>query len=124
MKAPGDLTEDELDEALDALYARAQLQQETALFQLVTISTAVHQFAAHAITHCLELSEDVLRKSEDLKNVIRDYFQSEGEIASADLKSLVKKFLAYFLIILKYFALITIFDKCSPNRKNYQTRHR
>lgn len=91
MKAPGDLTEDELDEALDALFARAQSQQNSALQQLETISNAVHKFSTPKVLDCLQLTDELLRKSEDLKNVIRDYFQSEPQLYSVDPKSSQEK---------------------------------
>ncbi|KAG7211518.1 hypothetical protein KM043_010785 [Ampulex compressa] len=77
VKAPGDLTESELDEALEALVARALSQQTSSLQQLEIISTALNKFSTPSVEKCLVLDEEMEQKSDELKNVIRDYFRSE-----------------------------------------------
>nr|XP_033339982.1 ATP-dependent DNA helicase Q4 [Megalopta genalis] len=77
VRAPGDLTEEELDEALDALVNRAQFQEISALQQLETISATVHKFSMPSVTQCLTTNEDMTSKSEDMKSVIRKYFAGE-----------------------------------------------
>lgn len=77
MKAPGDLTEEELDEALDALYGRAQSQETSAVQQLETISVTLHKFSVPSVTQCLITNEEMTNKSDELKNVIRKYFGGE-----------------------------------------------
>ncbi|XP_078041314.1 recQ4 helicase [Augochlora pura] len=77
VRAPGDLTDEELDEALDALISRAQFQETSGLQQLETISTTVHKFSMPSVTQCLTVNEDVTSKSDDMKSVIRKYFAGE-----------------------------------------------
>ena len=77
VKAPGDLTDVELDEALDALVSRAQSQETSALQQLETIGVTLHKFSMPAVTGCLVLNEEMESKSDELKAVIRRYFEGE-----------------------------------------------
>ncbi|XP_076225557.1 recQ4 helicase [Nomia melanderi] len=80
VKAPGDLTEEELDEALDALYGRAQSQETSAIQQLETINATLHKFSMPSVNHCLVTNEEMTNKSDELKNVIRKYFDGEAII--------------------------------------------
>ncbi|XP_066588951.1 ATP-dependent DNA helicase Q4 [Prorops nasuta] len=77
VKAPGDLSEVELDEALEELVSRAQLQENSRLLQLETISKALNKFSVHSVKQCINLDEDMMKKSNDLKDTIRNYFQSD-----------------------------------------------
>lgn len=80
VKAPGDLTDTELDEALDALIARTQSQESSCLQQLELISFAFDKISVPTIKHCLILDDDVMKRSEELKTIIRDYFQSDSSL--------------------------------------------
>nr|XP_012232779.1 PREDICTED: ATP-dependent DNA helicase Q4 [Linepithema humile] len=84
VKAPGDLTDVELDEALDALIARTQSQESLRLQQLESISCALSKISTSSIKHCSILNDDVTRRSEELKSVIREYFQSDSPIKNVD----------------------------------------
>ncbi|XP_076650012.1 recQ4 helicase [Halictus rubicundus] len=77
VRAPGDLTEEELDEALDALVNRAQFQEVSALQQLETISMTLHKFSMPSVTHCTTMTEQTTNKSDELKIIIRKYFAGE-----------------------------------------------
>lgn len=77
VKAPGDLTETELDEALDALVSRAQSQETSALQQLETISTTLQKFSVSSVQQCLTLNDEMINKSNQLKDVIRNYFDGK-----------------------------------------------
>ncbi|KAI4486376.1 hypothetical protein M0802_012301 [Mischocyttarus mexicanus] len=77
VKARGDLTEAELDEALDVLVSRTQSREISSLQQLEAVSMAFQKYSAPIIGECFTMSEDILNKSEGLKNTIRNYFQSD-----------------------------------------------
>lgn len=77
VKAPGDLTEMELDEALDALVSRAQSQETSALRQLETIGVTLHKFSVSSVKECLTLTDEMTNSSDKLKDVIRDYFDGK-----------------------------------------------
>ncbi|XP_050590348.1 ATP-dependent DNA helicase Q4 isoform X3 [Bombus affinis] len=77
VKAPGDLTEVELDEALDALVSRAQSQETSSLQQLETISVMLHKFSVPSVEECLILNDEMINKSDQLKDVIRNYFEGK-----------------------------------------------
>lgn len=80
VKAPGDLIDMELDEALDALIARIQSQESSCLQQLELISFAFDKISVPTIKHCSILDDDVMKRSEELKTIIRDYFQSDSPL--------------------------------------------
>jgi len=96
MKAPGDLTDIELDEALDALIARTQSQESLCLQQLEFIFSTLSKISTSSIKDCSVLSDDVMKRSEELKNVIREYFQSDSPLKNVDISVqvcfLIKKF--------------------------------
>lgn len=77
VKAPGDLTELELDEALDALVYRVQSQESSALQQLETIGVTLHKFSVSSINECLIMNDNITNNSNRLKDVIRSYFDGE-----------------------------------------------
>lgn len=77
VKAPGDLTELELDEALDALVYRVQSQESSALQQLETIGVILHKFSVSSINECLIVNDNITNNSNRLKDVIRSYFDEE-----------------------------------------------
>lgn len=85
VKAPGDLSDVELDEALDALIARTQSQESSCLRQLEIISTALSRISVSSIKHCSILDDDVAKRSEELKDIIRKYFQSNTPLDDIDI---------------------------------------
>ncbi|EFN84636.1 ATP-dependent DNA helicase Q4 [Harpegnathos saltator] len=85
VKAPGDLSDVELDEALDALIARTRSQESSCLRQLEIISSALSRISVSSIKYCLVLDEDVAKKSEELKDTIRKYFQSDSPLDNVDI---------------------------------------
>jgi len=90
VKAPGDLTDTELDEALDGLIARTQSQESSCLQQLEIISSALNKISMPSIKHCSVLNDNVTKKSEELKDTIRDYFQSNSPLTVMDTNSQVR----------------------------------
>ncbi|XP_046604660.1 ATP-dependent DNA helicase Q4 isoform X1 [Neodiprion virginianus] len=85
VKAPGDLSNAELDEALDALADRAMNQQRTSLCQLESIYSALTEVGVDSVRQCQELTEELTIKSDTLKTTIRSYFQSENPMENTDL---------------------------------------
>lgn len=85
VKAPGDLSDVELDEALDALIARTQSQESSCLRQLEIISTALNGISVSSIKQCSVLEDDVARRSEKLKDTVRKYFQSDSPLNDVDI---------------------------------------
>lgn len=77
VKAPGDLTDEELDEALETLVDRARFQESAALQQLETISATLHRLSTPSVKKCLELNDEVINKSNELKDIIRNYFEGK-----------------------------------------------
>lgn len=89
VKAPGDLTDIELDEALDALIVRSQSQESSRLKQLELISSALDKISVSSIKHCLVLDDDIMKRSEEFKDAIREYFQSDSPLKDLDISSQV-----------------------------------
>jgi len=85
VKAPGDLTDIELDETLDALIARTQSQESLCLQQLELISSALNKISVSSIKYCLILNNDITKRSEELKDTIREYFQSDSLLDNFDI---------------------------------------
>ncbi|XP_011866489.1 PREDICTED: ATP-dependent DNA helicase Q4 [Vollenhovia emeryi] len=86
VKAPGDLTDIELDEALDALIARTQSQESSSLQQLELLSSALNKVSVSSVKDCLTL-DDITKRSEELKDTIREYFQSDSPLNNPDISS-------------------------------------
>ncbi|KAL0112993.1 hypothetical protein PUN28_012317 [Cardiocondyla obscurior] len=85
VRAPGDLTDIELDEALDALIAHTQSQESSCLQQLELISSALNKISMSSIKDCLVSDDDIMKKSEELKTTIRKYFQSDSSLSDLDI---------------------------------------
>ncbi|XP_014486168.1 PREDICTED: ATP-dependent DNA helicase Q4 isoform X2 [Dinoponera quadriceps] len=85
VKAPGDLTDGELDEALDALIAHTQSQESSCLRQLEIIAGALDRISVPSIKHCAVLDDDVTRRSDELKETVRKYFQSDFPLSDVDI---------------------------------------
>lgn len=90
VRAPGDLTDAELDEALEALAGRAQAQETSALLQLETIHASLSKFSLPSVRQCMQLTDDNTSKSESLKEIIREYFRSDNPLSVVELPSKVK----------------------------------
>ncbi|XP_012266249.2 uncharacterized protein LOC105691972 [Athalia rosae] len=86
VRAPGDLSNAELDEALDLLTERTSTQQRMGLYQLEAICLALSKVSVDSVRQCRELTENLLDRSEALKKTIREYFQSENPMEEIDLK--------------------------------------
>nr|CAI5835535.1 unnamed protein product [Callosobruchus analis] len=85
--APGNLSDDQLDEALDSLYSRVRDQERKALLQLHTIHKTLREVAQPTYRTCLTEQEG----DAAIKTKVREYFDSEdplsmsGEIESKPL---------------------------------------
>ncbi|XP_058838273.1 ATP-dependent DNA helicase Q4-like isoform X1 [Topomyia yanbarensis] len=76
MRAPGDLTDDELDTNLDSLYARVTNQEKTQLIQLQSVFSALSSVAFQ--TYVPVSRRDCPEgPSHKLKKIIREYFQTD-----------------------------------------------
>lgn len=72
--SPGNLSDSDLDEALDELHERVKEQQRTSLLQLHAVHTAIRSVATQTYKSCIT---DKSSENEDkLKTKIRDYFES------------------------------------------------
>ena len=80
VRAPGDLSDEEKDAALNALAERTQSQEIQCLNQIEAIYSAMHKFSLSSIKGCLSINDDTAQKSEDLKKVIRAYFETESAL--------------------------------------------
>lgn len=69
--APGNLSDDRLDEALDSLYNRVTDQERKALMQLHAVHKTLMEVAQPSYRSCVSESGDTLIKSK-----VRDYFNS------------------------------------------------
>ena len=79
LRAPGDLSDDELDKTLDSLYARVTGQEKAQLVQLQSISNAL---SSVAFPTYLAAGGTVGTEgpSQKLKQIVRTYFQSELDV--------------------------------------------
>lgn len=91
VKAPGNLTDAELDEALEALVARTQSQESSCLQKLEVISSTLDKVSVSSIKHCSSLNDDVAKKSEELKGIIREYFQSDSSSSGVEISLQVRE---------------------------------
>lgn len=78
IRSRGDLTDDELDATLNDLYSRVVLQEKT---QLAQLNNVFHGLSSVAYKTFVEAQSDELssKKSDQLKRLIRGYFQSTDE---------------------------------------------
>lgn len=74
--APGNLTEEQLDEALDSLYNRVVDQERKALLQLNAVHKTLSQVAKPTFKACSIEEDDCL-----LKKRIREYFNSSDPLS-------------------------------------------
>lgn len=80
MLAPGNLTDDQLDEALDTLHNRVFEQETQALAQLRVVHDTLRKVARKSYQACL--SENV--EDSDIKTEIRGYFSSPDPLKSVE----------------------------------------
>lgn len=76
--APGNLTDSQLDEALDSLYEHVVLQEKTSVKQLYALSYAVT--AAVELSYIKCLKDEVSEKETNLKRCIREYFSDAAAL--------------------------------------------
>lgn len=76
IKSPGDLSDDELDHALDTLANRTSSQELTQLIQLQIICDTFNSLATPNFIHCATSEKLPIDKSNELKTIIRNYFQT------------------------------------------------
>uniref|UniRef100_A0A182Y2V0 ATP-dependent DNA helicase Q4 n=1 Tax=Anopheles stephensi TaxID=30069 RepID=A0A182Y2V0_ANOST len=76
LRAPGDLTDEELDRALDGLYERVTRQERTQLAQLQYISEALNSVCFNTIGPISRV-DCPTGPSEKLKSIVRSYFTTD-----------------------------------------------
>ncbi|XP_053687852.1 ATP-dependent DNA helicase Q4 [Sabethes cyaneus] len=76
MRAPGDLSDDELDTNLDSLYTRVMNQEKTQLVQLQCVFDALSSVVCQTYRVASETAK-FLDSSDKLKTIIRAYFENE-----------------------------------------------
>lgn len=79
--APGNLTDSQLDEALDSLYEHVVSQERTSMKQLCVLSRALK--AAAEVSHAQCMKEEVSEKETELKARIREYFSDPAALEEA-----------------------------------------
>lgn len=80
IKAPGDLSPCELDSILDDLHDTVLLQEKAMLYQLEESNKAFSKLGNYSLKSKDLLEETLMEKSNELKNIIRDYFQRENHL--------------------------------------------
>ncbi|XP_058462440.1 ATP-dependent DNA helicase Q4 [Malaya genurostris] len=83
IRAPGDLTNEELDSNLDSLYARVSNQEKTQLIQLQSVFSALSSVASKTYLP-FSAADCPQGPSDKLKKIIREYFQMD--IANEDVE--------------------------------------
>lgn len=76
IRSPGDLSDDELDQALDSLENRTSSQELTQVIQLQIICDTFISLATQNYMQCASIEKLPIDKSNELKTIIRNYFQS------------------------------------------------
>jgi ATP-dependent DNA helicase Q4 len=76
VRAPGDLTDEELDATLDMLYDRVSKQEQAQLLQLQCVSEALTSVAFPTFFPC-SIDNVPTGPSDKLKAIIREYFQND-----------------------------------------------
>ncbi|XP_060653687.1 ATP-dependent DNA helicase Q4 [Drosophila nasuta] len=76
IKAPGDFSEAEIDNALDTLYSRSVKQERTQLIQLQYVAHGLSAVAYNMCVHCCsaDFPQD---RSTQLKGIVRNYFRND-----------------------------------------------
>lgn len=76
IKSPGDLDDEELDHALDSLEKRTSTQESAQVIQLQIICETLVSLAVPNYAHCSINDKLPIDKSDQLKTIIRNYFQT------------------------------------------------
>ncbi|XP_053674336.1 uncharacterized protein LOC128724638 [Anopheles nili] len=76
VRAPGDLSDDELDCALDGLYERVTCQERTQLAQLQYIAEALNSVSFNTISP-VRSADCPTGPSDKLKSIVREYFLTD-----------------------------------------------
>lgn len=76
--APGNLTDSQLDEALDSIFSRVTKQEKTALLQLYALHEALISVVEPTYTNCIK--EAISDKEKQLKSCVRHYFNSSNPL--------------------------------------------
>lgn len=76
IRSPGDLDDEELDQALDSLEQRTSMQESAQVVQLQIICETLVSLAVPNYMHCSINDKLPIDKSDQLKTTIRNYFQS------------------------------------------------
>lgn len=88
IRSRGDLTDDELDATLNDLYSRVVLQEKS---QLVQLNNVFHGLSSVAYPTFVQVQSDEFKskKSDQLKSLIRTYFQSTDNADSNQMDEFV-----------------------------------
>lgn len=76
IRSPGDLDDEELDQALDSLEQRTSMQESAQVVQLQIICETLVSLAVPNYMHCSINDKLPIDKSDQLKTTIRNYFQT------------------------------------------------
>ncbi|XP_034481015.1 ATP-dependent DNA helicase Q4-like [Drosophila innubila] len=76
IKAPGDFSEAEIDNALDTLYSRSVKQERTQLIQLQYVAHGLSAVAYNMCAHCCSVDFPQDRCTQ-LKGIVRNYFRND-----------------------------------------------
>ncbi|KRG07670.1 ATP-dependent DNA helicase Q4 [Drosophila mojavensis] len=76
IKAPGDFTEAEIDDALDTLYTRSVMQERTQLIQLQYVAHGLSAVAYSSCGQCCSVDFPQDRCAQ-LKGIVRNYFRND-----------------------------------------------
>lgn len=80
VKAPGDLSPGELDSILDDLHGIVLLQEKAMLYQLEESNKAFRKLGNYSLESNSLPEESLMEKSNELKNIIINYFQRENHL--------------------------------------------
>ncbi|XP_011502558.1 PREDICTED: ATP-dependent DNA helicase Q4 [Ceratosolen solmsi marchali] len=73
--ASGDLSNDELEEALESLSQQNQLHSTISLQRLKSINSTMRKYSFTSIEECIHLNQETQLRSEEIKNTIRKHFE-------------------------------------------------
>lgn len=85
------------------------------LKQIEAIHTAVQKYSVPTIKKCLQLDEEIQKKSEDLKEIIRSYFKSDSSLEHFDV---IPKVFVFYIILLPIYYIF--FDKFFHQLANFR----
>lgn len=106
IRAPGDLTDDELDGTLDLLHKRVSNQEKKQLTQLQCVFDALSSVSFNSYLPCSK-TDCSTEPSEKLKSIIREYFQNDCPADIVLENEVNERNQVYFLLIILIFYLFT-----------------